>query len=186
VKLQPVALNERVYAIDLMRGFALLGILLINMLTFHSPFSYIDPYKWFDGALDTEVFSALDIFVQASFYPLFSMLFGYGLAMQFMKAQKNQRPFMPIAVKRLLILLAFGIIHAFLIWYGDILITYAITGFFLLGFIRLKPAWLLGLAAAIYVIPQIFLLGLMFVAVSIDPNIYTGMQEVQSSLAAYS
>ncbi|SDI31599.1 uncharacterized protein SAMN04487975_114118 [Planococcus glaciei] len=185
MKLQPVALNERVYAIDLMRGFALLGILLINMLTFHSPFSYIDPYKWFNGAWDTEVFSVLDIFVQASFYPLFSMLFGYGLAMQFMKAQKYQRPFMPIAVKRLLILLAFGIIHAFLIWYGDILITYAITGFFLLGFIRLKPAWLLGLAAAIYVIPQIFLLSLMFVAVSIDPNIYTGMQEVQSSLAAY-
>lgn len=185
MKLQPVALNERIEAIDLMRGFSLLGILIINMLAFHSPFSYIDPYTWFDGEGNQTTFTIIDIFIQASFYPLFSMLFGYGLAMQFMKAQKKQQPFMPLAVKRLAVLLVFGIIHAFLIWYGDILITYAIAGFLLIGMLRLHPGWLLGLGALIYTVPHALLLLLMFVAVSIDPNFYTGIQEVQSSLAAY-
>ncbi|MGO1057959.1 DUF418 domain-containing protein [Planococcus sp. FY231025] len=185
MKLQPVALHERVEAIDLMRGFALLGILLINMPTFHSPFSYIDPYTWFAGKWDTEMFAFLDIFVQASFYPLFAMLFGYGLAMQFMKAKAKQQPFVPLAAKRLLFLLLIGIVHAFLIWYGDILITYAVTGFLLIGLLRLPPAWLLGLAALLYTIPQAFMALLLFIAVSVDPNFYTGMQEVQSSLAAY-
>lgn len=185
MKLQPVVLNERVEAIDLMRGFALLGILLINMPTFHSPFSYIDPYSWFSGKWDTEMFTFLDIFVQASFYPLFAMLFGYGLAMQFMKAQTKRQPFVPLAAKRLFFLLLLGMVHAFLIWYGDILITYAVTGFLLLWMLQLPPAWLLGFAALLYGIPQAFLVVLMFIAVSMDPNFYTGMQEVQNSLASY-
>ncbi|UJF25965.1 DUF418 domain-containing protein [Planococcus sp. 107-1] len=185
MKVQPVASTERIAALDLMRGFSLLGILLINMLAFHSPFSYIDPYSWFDGAWDDEVFVFLDIFVQASFYPLFSILFGYGLTMQFMKAEKRGQPFAPFAAKRLAILLIIGIIHAFLIWYGDILITYAITGFLLIGMMRIPASWLFGLGAVIYAVPQFFFLGLMFAAVAIDPNFYTGMQEVQNSLAAY-
>ncbi|CEG22238.1 hypothetical protein BN1080_01160 [Planococcus massiliensis] len=185
MKAQPVAATERIAALDLMRGFSLLGILLINMLAFHSPFSYIDPYSWFDGAWDDEVFVFLDIFVQASFYPLFSILFGYGLTMQFMKAEERRQPFAPFAAKRLAILLIIGIIHAFLIWYGDILITYAITGFLLIGMMRIPASWLLGLGAVIYAVPQFFFLALMFVAVGIDPNFYTGMQEVQNSLAAY-
>jgi uncharacterized protein len=178
-------MNERIEALDLMRGFALLGILLINMPAFHSPFSYIDPYSWFDGEWDTEIFTFLDIFVQASFYPLFSMLFGYGLAMQFMKTQKNGWRFAPLAVKRLAFLLLIGIVHAFMIWYGDILIAYAVSGILLLGMLRLPPAWLLGFAALLYVVPQFFLTALMFIAVSVDPNFYTGMQEVQNSLSAY-
>lgn len=185
MKLQPVALNERIEAIDLMRGFSLLGILLINMLAFHSPFSYVDPYIWFSSQWDAEVYGVLDIFVQASFYPLFSMLFGYGLAMQFMRAEQRRLPFTPTAVKRLVILLAFGIVHAFFIWYGDILITYAIMGFLLLGMLRLPPAWLASLGMLIYTVPHLFLLAIMFIAVAVDPNFYTGMQEVQSSLAAY-
>lgn len=185
MKLQPVATNERIEALDLMRGFALLGILLINMPAFHSPFSYIDPYSWFDGEWDTQVFTFLDLFVQASFYPLFSMLFGYGLAMQFVKAQKSGRRFAPLAVKRLAFLLLIGIVHAFLIWYGDILITYAVSGILLIGMLRLPPAWLLGFAALLYAVPQFFMTVLMFIAVSVDPNFYTGMQEVQNSLSAY-
>ncbi len=185
MNLKPVGTNERIEALDLIRGFALLGILLINMPAFHSPFSYIDPYTWFDGEWDTEVFTFLDIFVQASFYPLFSMLFGYGLAMQFVKAQKNGKRFAPLASKRLFFLLIIGLMHAFLIWYGDILITYALTGILLIGMLRLPPAWLLGFSATLYAIPQLLLTAVMFIAVSADSNFYTGIQEVQNSLAAY-
>ena len=185
MNLQPVSLNERVKAIDLMRGFALLGILIINMLAFHSPLSYIDPYKWFNGSLNEGIYMVIDIFIQASFYPLFAMLFGYGLAMQFMRAEARNRPFMPLAVKRLLILLLIGIIHAFLIWYGDILITYAIMGLLLISMIRLPSTWLMAFAAIIYTVPHLLLLGIMFLAVAVDPNTYVGYMEIESSLQSY-
>ncbi|HSJ37882.1 MAG TPA: DUF418 domain-containing protein [Planococcus sp. (in: firmicutes)] len=185
MKLEPVALDERVESIDLMRGFALLGILLINMLAFHSPFSYIDPYTWFDGQGDGAVFSFLDIFIQASFYPLFAMLFGYGLGIQFLRAEKRGKAFAPMAVKRLAVLLVFGILHAFLIWFGDILITYAIMGFLLIGMMRLQSKWLLSLGLIIYAIPQTLLLIILFAAVAMDSSFYTGIQEVQNSIAAY-
>ncbi|MFK8793734.1 DUF418 domain-containing protein [Planococcus plakortidis] len=185
MKLQPISLRERVDAIDLMRGFSLFGILLINMLAFHTPLTYIDPYKWFSGNMDQTIFTGLDIFVQASFYPLFSMLFGYGLMMQFLRAEHYGQPFMPIAVKRLLVLLAFGIVHAFLIWYGDILITYALMGFLLIGMLRLPPAWLLGLGVLLYTLPHVMFTVIMFLAVMVDPNIYIGYQEAEQSVAAY-
>ncbi|ANU19858.1 hypothetical protein BBI15_06350 [Planococcus plakortidis] len=185
MKLQPISLRERVDAIDLMRGFSLFGILLINMLAFHTPLTYIDPYKWFSGNMDQTIFTGLDIFVQASFYPLFSMLFGYGLMMQFLRAEHYGQPFMPIAVKRLLVLLAFGIVHAFLIWYGDILITYALMGLLLIGMFRLPPAWLLGLGVLLYTLPHVMFTVIMFLAVMVDPNIYIGYQEAEQSVAAY-
>ncbi|WKA53752.1 DUF418 domain-containing protein [Planococcus shixiaomingii] len=185
MKLQPVTLNERVEAIDMMRGFSLLGILIINMLTFHSPLSYVNPYTYYTRPFDTEVYGFIDIFIQASFYPLFSMLFGYGLAMQFMKAEEKQQPFAPVAVRRLLVLLGIGILHAFLLWYGDILITYAVIGFLLIGMLRMPSRLLLGLAALIYTVPHALMLVLMFIAVSINPNFYTGIQAVQSSIDAY-
>lgn len=185
MKLQPVALDERVEAIDLMRGFALLGILLINMLAFHSPLYYIDPYTWFDAPGDTATFSFLDVFIQASFYPLFAMLFGYGLGIQFLRAEARKKAFAPMAAKRLAVLLVFGILHAFLIWYGDILITYAIMGFLLIGMIRLDSKWLFWLGVIIYAVPQTLLLIMMFAAVALDSSFYVGIQEVQNSIAAY-
>lgn len=185
MKLQPISLRERVDAIDLMRGFSLFGILLINMLAFHTPLSYIDPYKWFSGNMDQTIFTGLDIFVQASFYPLFAMLFGYGLMMQFLRAQGQGQPFLPVAIKRLVILLGFGIIHAFFIWYGDILITYALMGLLLIGMLSLPANWLLGLGILIYTLPHLMFTAIMFISVMADPNIYIGYQEAEQSIAAY-
>ncbi len=185
MNLQPISLNERVKAIDIMRGLALFGILIINMLAFHSPFSYIDPYKWFTGSVNEGLYAAIDIFVQASFYPLFALLFGYGLAMQFMRAEEKGQAFTPLAVKRLLILLGIGVIHAFLIWYGDILITYALMGLLLIGMIRLPASWLVGFGSILYVIPHFLLLAIMFIAVAMDPNIYVGYMEIESSIQSY-
>ncbi|TWT27961.1 DUF418 domain-containing protein [Planomicrobium sp. CPCC 101110] len=185
MKIQPVASNERVEAIDMMRGFALLGILIINMLTFHSPLSYVNPYTYYTRPYDAEIYGFIDIFIQASFYPLFSMLFGYGLAMQFLKAEEKTQLFIPLAARRLLVLLGIGILHAFLLWYGDILITYAVIGFLLIGMLNLPSRLLAWLAVLIYAVPHALLLALMFIAVSANPNFYTGIQAVQSSIDAY-
>ena len=103
--IRPVGEKERVISIDVMRGFALLGIFVVNMLFFHSPYIYINPYTWYQIPGDYETHKWIDIFVQGSVYPLFSMLFGYGLAMQFMKSQERGTSFSKLAVRRLSVLL---------------------------------------------------------------------------------
>ena len=113
---QPTQLNSRVQTLDTIRGFSLLGILLVNMFGFYLPMPHIyDLSSWFSEATDIIWHQILDIYVQSSFYPLFSMLFGYGLAMQFMKAQATGRNFYRFASKRLIILFIIGMIHAFFI-----------------------------------------------------------------------
>ena len=90
MKLTPTTLGNRIEALDMLRGFALLGIFIANMLLFHSPYLYLDPYTWFSTPSDMATFKWIDIFVEASFYPIFAMLFGYGLNMQYEKAIANR------------------------------------------------------------------------------------------------
>ncbi|TQR17605.1 DUF418 domain-containing protein [Psychrobacillus soli] len=187
--IRPVGEKERVISIDVMRGFALLGIFVVNMLFFHSPYIYINPYTWFQVPGDYETHKWIDIFVQGSVYPLFSMLFGYGLAMQFMKSQEKGTSFNKLAVRRLSILLVIGCIHAFLIWSGDILITYAIAGFVLILMIRLKPVWLVLISALLFLVPNGLLNGLLYFLGKLEPEsliIYTAIQKIEESIVAYS
>ncbi|MFF2752221.1 DUF418 domain-containing protein [Psychrobacillus sp. NPDC058041] len=187
--MRPTELKERVFSIDVMRGFALLGIFIVNMLFFHSPILYFNPYTWFHMRGDFETYKWIDIFVQGSVYPLFSMLFGYGLSMQFMKTQERGTSFKKLAVRRLSVLLLIGCVHAFLIWAGDILITYALAGFVLLLMIRLKPNWLFLISAVLFFIPNGLLHSLLFFMSKFDPNsviLYAGIQQIESSVAAYS
>lgn len=187
--MRPTGEKERVISIDVMRGFALLGIFVVNMLFFHSPYIYVNPYTWYQNPADFETYKWIDIFVQGSVYPLFSMLFGYGLAMQFLKTQERGISFAKLAVRRLLVLLGIGCIHAFLIWSGDILITYALAGLVLILMIRLKPLWLFVISAALFLIPNGLLSGLLYLMAKVEPDaatIYTGIQEVEASIVAYS
>ncbi|SEM30624.1 uncharacterized protein SAMN04487786_1661 [Paenisporosarcina quisquiliarum] len=186
--IKPTGVNERIISIDVMRGFALLGIFIVNMLFFHTPYIYINPYTWYQNPSDYETFKMIDIFVQGSVYPLFSMLFGYGLAMQYMKSEANGSPFSKFAVRRLSVLLIIGCIHAFLIWAGDILITYALAGFVLILIIRLKPIWLLLISIFLFLIPNGLLNGLVYLGSLIEPDamvIYTGIQAIEASIVAY-
>ena len=112
MKLTPTTLGNRIEALDILRGFALLGIFIANMLLFHSPYLYMDPYTWFSTPSDMATFKWIDIFVEASFYPIFAMLFGYGLNMQYEKALANGTSFAPVMARRLGILLGFGLLHA--------------------------------------------------------------------------
>ena len=137
-RLTPVAGSERVELIDILRGFALLGILTVN----------------FWGAsgesvrrLDQILTKALDIAVSASFYPLFSFLFGLGFAVQLMRARERGAGVLVIYVRRLLALFLIGAFHAIVIWNGDVLTWYAILGLVLIPLHRLSDRWLLAVAA---------------------------------------
>lgn len=142
-------LNERITTLDIIRGFSLLGILLVNIFGFYLPMPHIQLQDWFTSAIDIIWHQTLDIYVQGSFYPLFSILFGYGLAMQYIKAKELNRNFYMFAPKRILAIFILGLLHAFLLWWGDILIMYAFCALFVIAVIRFSPIVLLILGIGI-------------------------------------
>ncbi|MGV2940750.1 DUF418 domain-containing protein [Mesobacillus sp. LC4] len=160
--------GNRIVSIDRMRGFSLLGIFLVNMISFHSPYFYIDPETWWDGSVNLYTYRFIDLFIQASFYPLFSMLFGYGLVILRERTLAKGLNFKPLALRRFSILLLIGFIHAFLIWPGDILITYAVCGFVFLLFIGLSAKRLFIAGLSLYIIPNLLLLLMLGAASAID------------------
>ncbi|ARD49099.1 hypothetical protein SporoP33_13200 [Sporosarcina sp. P33] len=160
MKVTPTPLTERVEALDYLRGIALLGILIANMLHFHSPYAYMDPYSWYTIPSEQSMFHFIDVFIEASFYPLFAMLFGYGINMQYEKSVKQNTAFGPFMAKRMTVLLLFGVLHAVLIWSGDILVTYALMGFIMIAVVRIPKKWLLALSLLIYFVPSLLLYGL--------------------------
>jgi uncharacterized protein len=166
----PTLESKRIVSLDMMRGLAILGIFLVNMLSFHSPILHINPIKWWDGGIDRVIYQFIDIFAQASFYPLFSLLFGYGLVVLRENVIKKELIFLPIALRRLSLLLVIGLIHAFFIWHGDILFTYALLGFIFLLFIRLNGKSMLIIGSLLYILPNLLFVLLFIVAVMLSPE----------------
>ena len=124
----PVAAADRIETIDVVRGFALLGILLLNILGFGLPFeAYSNPGV--DGAtsgVNLWVFGTVDLLFEGVLRALFSMLFGAGVVIF-----ASGKP-AGLYYRRQLLLLAFGLFDAFvLLWVGDILVTYALAGMLL-------------------------------------------------------
>ena len=155
---------------------------------FYLPMPHIaDLSNWFTEAKDIILQQYLDIYVQSSFYPLFSMLFGYGIAMQFIKANNIDERFYGFASKRLVLLLILGLIHAFFIWWGDILATYAFCGFFLLLFIRLSAGWLLTIAVILNVFFHFSYLSLLNVVGVLHEEVSASSDiiAIQDSITAY-
>ncbi len=145
----PVAPAERIEALDIVRGFALFGVLLLNMLSFSGQVAGFEPWTISTGWWDRTVELAIRVFGEAAFYTTFSFLFGLGFALQLERATGRGERFSWRFAGRLLVLLAFGLLHAFLIWDGDILVQYSIAGFFLLPFARVRPSTALKWAAGL-------------------------------------
>ncbi|MCB8943642.1 MAG: M20/M25/M40 family metallo-hydrolase [Ardenticatenaceae bacterium] len=136
----PTKASERVEFVDILRGFALFGVLVANMAAYSGRST--NPANWNEW-LDIALVNATRFLVEAKFYSLFSFLFGWGMAIQMLRAQAKNRPFIPLYLRRLTILLLIGIIHGTLIWFGDILTIYALLGFILLLFRHRSPRFLL-------------------------------------------
>ncbi|MCJ7840380.1 DUF418 domain-containing protein [Lederbergia sp. NSJ-179] len=186
-KLGPTLSRDRIQSLDSLRGFSLLGIFIVNMLSFHSPFSYYNPYEWWKYE-DLTAYMWIDILVQASFYPIFAMMFGYGMVLMQERFRLKNSSFWKISVRRLLVLLGFGVVHAFLIWHGDILITYALMGLLLLPLLRLSGTLLLSIGAAVYLLPQLFMSFIMIMVSIIDTSTlgeFTDIMNLQQSAEIY-
>ncbi|MDP5273709.1 DUF418 domain-containing protein [Chengkuizengella axinellae] len=148
---QPIQPQERITILDVLRGFAILGILISNMPYFQSPQLYNNLLieKVWTHALDPYIDMLYVVFIQGKFYTLFSFLFGVGFVIFMSRASQSVEKPKLLLSRRLFILLIIGLIHALLIWWGDILVTYAVLGFVLLLFTKTNPKWLLGIAVGL-------------------------------------
>lgn len=134
--LVPVAPRHRIAIIDVLRGIAVLGIFLINMPLYVAPASAF--FEWEQNALwpaaaDRLILLILSVFAQGKFYTIFSFLFGVGFGVQMIRAAEHHSPdFLPRYIRRLITLLAIGLLHFTLVWWGDVLHIYALLGFLLI------------------------------------------------------
>ncbi len=151
---EPVRSGARVGAIDVLRGFAVLGILPMNIMTFAWPFAfYVNP-----GAIDEVPYEGANRFgywlvhglFDLKMMGIFSMLFGVGALLYAQKADRvGSSQTTLLWLRRSAWLLLIGMLHAYLIWEGDILVAYAICAFILVWWVRRLPAWALLAGACV-------------------------------------
>jgi uncharacterized protein len=133
----PTAAGERNLIIDILRGFAVFGILLVN-------FPGTEAAR--GGGVDDVIRKLLALLVSGKFYTTFSFLFGLGFALQLLRAQARGQWIVPVYLRRLLALFLIGLAHAILVWPGDVLLYYAVMGCFLIPLRKCPAKVLLPLA----------------------------------------
>ncbi|MEM8757700.1 MAG: DUF418 domain-containing protein [Planctomycetota bacterium] len=156
--LRPTQVGDRIAALDVARGLALFGIFMVNVQFMVQPLTWMfDGGGADEGPLAAFLYYLTRVFFESKSYPLFSMLFGMGLVLMYDRAKAAGRGFAGVYIRRLVLLLLFGMAHAWLVWYGDILIYYACFGFLVMWLAPLRPkpmliiAVTLTLAAALWV-----------------------------------
>lgn len=164
---QPTMLNERVHELDSIRGVAIFGILLMNIMSFAGPFldiaSLFSLPEMFQGKANQLTLLLINTFVTANFYTLFSILFGLGFYIFLDRAKDKTSAPNRLFSRRMTGLLIIGLLHAIFIWYGDILVSYALIGFLLMLFVKVPPKWNLGIAITISVLMTGFIVLLYWV-----------------------
>ena len=152
----PVAPEERIPVLDVLRGFALLGIIVMNMPSFNTAAG--------SGALDERLFPSYydraaefvsSVIFAGKANSIFSFLFGLGLTIQMQRAEASGQPITPLYLRRVAVLFLVGAAHGILLWSGDVLHTYAVLGLGLLALRRVSDRWVFGLIAFALVAPEI-------------------------------
>lgn len=169
--LVPTKADQRIQALDVARGLALFGIFMVNIQLM------VQPLQWIfngggknEGPLAFAFHYITRVFFESKSYPLFSMLFGMGLVLMYDRAKARGKLFATVYLRRLTILLLFGMAHAFLLWYGDILIYYACFGAVVMWLARLKPRTMLIIASALVVVSAIWASGLGYFFAKLGEN----------------
>jgi uncharacterized protein len=165
----PIEPKQRIEILDILRGFALLGIIFNNMQYLSGyAFTPFDTLKQIiNFQLNEDLYHFLDIIITAKFYTLFSFLFVTGFYIQLSKHTEDSTDFLKTYRRRLFILLVIGAVHS-LIWFGDILLSYAIIGFILILFRNVKSKNLLRWSICILSLP--FLIDLVLLPFSQTPT----------------
>ena len=170
--------TDRQHMVDALRGFALLGILVVNIASFASTYYAQGVPDPLGLSLADRIASFVRAFwFETKFYLLFSFLFGYSFTLQMRAAERDGKPFVPRMARRLLGLWVLGVAHAVLLYYGDILMAYAVLGAVLL-MLRRRGDVLLACAA----VGLVLLTSLAWAAIG---SMYTQMDMQMGVQAAY-
>lgn len=186
----PISEGRRVGGIDAARGLALLGILSVNVLLFGEPLAALmkPEAPRGEGALSLVVYYFTQVFCAGKFYPLFSLLFGVGLAMMHESAARAGRALGWTAARRLGVLALFGLAHIVLLWYGDVLFVYAICGFVMLLLVQRSARTLLIAAGCFFGVGVLLSGGAALLGAVMTPESAGGpqpMPEGRSTLHQY-
>ena len=158
VAMRPVQQSERIHILDILRGFAIFGILAVNMAGFATA-AFLPGYEppasvpWTDTLAQNLVL----FFAEGKFYTIFAFLFGLGFAVQLARAEAKGKDIRSFYPRRLLVLFGFGVLHSILFWTGDILRLYAVLGFALLAFRKRSNRTLLIWAGALFALSFVIL-----------------------------
>lgn len=170
--------NDRAVMPDLVRAFALVGIALVNVAIFAWPMVT----HYYDGALDQPADSAVFLGMTGLFlmksYPLFSMMFGAGLAYQLASAQRAGADFAPRYFRRMIALIVLGLLHFVFFWIGDILLTYGLLGCILFAMRDFSAKTLVRLGIVLIVVNALILVliaSAVHLAESFAPDVFADM-----------
>jgi uncharacterized protein len=177
----PVSEADRLHGLDVLRGAALLGILLMNIQLFGMPqaaYSNLNLWGGREGA-NLWTFIVQWIFFEGKMRAMFSMMFGVGIALFLERATRREDSVRAadLFARRMLWLMAFGMVHAWLIWYGDILYAYAICGLLIFPARNLSPR-------ALFVTATVVLTLVMALFVADGLNKRSNRQEAAEARAA--
>ena len=153
---KPVSPSERVELLDVLRGFALFGVLVSNIVQVATDRFVVPPETLKQLAtadVDAVVTSAFKLLVYGKFITIFGLLFGLGFAVQGQRAAARGTTAVPVYLRRLGWLLLFGLTHLVLLWWGDILHDYALAGLLLLLLHRRGDKTLLALGVGFALLP---------------------------------
>ncbi|MEM7600925.1 MAG: DUF418 domain-containing protein [Verrucomicrobiota bacterium] len=178
----PTLVTHRIEALDLIRGFALCGLVLINGIDFgFGSMVLVYPLDFSEG--DSALWAMVMGLGCGKFATLFSALFGAGMLLFCERVESSGRSAASVYLPRLGWLLLFGMLHAYLLWHGDILVTYAMTGF-VLFWCRNWPTKVFALIGG--VLMALFLIPTVLVAIAchfIDfSQLSEGAQEIMDSI----
>ncbi|MCZ6816860.1 MAG: DUF418 domain-containing protein, partial [Planctomycetota bacterium] len=155
----PTVPSERIALLDGLRGFALLGILFVNM-TWFTGFAVLSSEQRIalgTSGVDAVVYWLIHCLIDGKFWSLFALLFGAGAAVQMARSEARSKArggrFRPFYLRRLTVLLVVGLAHGVLVWFGDIVGIYAVVGFAMLFFVRCSDRAVLAWAAVCMAAP---------------------------------
>jgi uncharacterized membrane protein YeiB len=144
----PVLLGERIVSLDVLRGIAVLGILVMNIYAFAMPFiAYANPLAMGGNELhNIGTWFFTHIFFDQKFLSIFAMLFGAGVILMTGRAESRGGKYGRIFYRRQFWLIVIGAVHGYLIWFGDILFTYAVIGMLVFLVRKRRPKTLIIIA----------------------------------------
>jgi uncharacterized protein len=141
----PTTIKERILSLDVLRGIAILGILIMNIQGYSMiQAAYLNPAAFGDlTGINKWVWIMSHIFADQKFMTIFSLMFGAGIVLLTSRAAASKRSVAGVHYRRTFWLLIIGLIHAYLMWHGDILVPYALCAIPAFLFRNLKPKTLL-------------------------------------------